>query len=134
MNMACHHIGILTRNPKTLISFYTQGLGFSEGETRILPADLTEKIFGLSSECMLTKLTSGNAVIEIFAPVNIDVTRRNMGTAGYNHWALQVKNKESFIRILEGRKVPVLKIDRAGRMVSFVKDPDGNLIEIYEVK
>jgi len=134
LSMDCHHIGILTRNPETLIPFYTQGLGFSEGETRTLPAELIEKIFGFSSECRLTKLSSGSAIIEIFVPVNRDVGSRSVRAGGFNHWALEVEDKEAFIRILDERRVPVLKIDYTGRMIYFIKDPDGNLIEIYEVK
>ncbi|MBN1222077.1 MAG: VOC family protein [Candidatus Aminicenantes bacterium] len=134
MHMACHHIGIFTRNPKRLIPFYTQGLGFSEGEMRVLPPDLMGKIFGLASECQLTKLSQDGAVIEVFSPVEYEVDDCSPRTSGYNHWGLEVEDKEAYVRILEERGVPVLKVDNRGRTIFFVKDPEGNLIEIYERK
>jgi len=134
MNMGCHHIGIFTENPGRLIQYYTQGLGFAEGESRILSPELTEAIFGIRAECQLTKLTQNSAVIEIFAPVNASLDVRSRKTAGYNHWALEVEDKEAYIRILEEREVSVTKIPHQGRLIYFVGDPEGNLIEIYESK
>jgi len=134
MVMDCHHIGILTRNPEKMISFYTRGLGFSQGETRILDSGLMEKIFGLSSECRMTKLTKSDAVVEVFSPVDINPDEYSQPVKGYNHWALEVGDKESYIRALDERQVPVLKIDHDGRKIYFLRDPEGNLIEIYERK
>ena len=134
MNMACHHIGIFTKNPEQMIQYYTQGLGFIEGETRVLSPDLTEKIFGVKDECRLTKLTQHQAVIEIFAPMHASLDEKRNRSAGINHWALEVEDKESYVRTLEERDVPVRKIDNKGRLIYFVSDPEGNLIEIYESK
>jgi len=134
MNMACHHIGIFAEDPQLLIRFYTQGLGFVEGETRILSPELTEKIFGIKDECQLTKLAQDQAVIEIFAPQHPSLGGHRNRSAGYNHWALEVEDKEAFVQILEERDVPVIKVDNQGRMVYFVSDPEDNLIEIYESK
>lgn len=134
MNLACHHIGIFTKDPQRLIPYYTQGLGFVEGETRILSADLTEQIFGIKDECRLTKLTQSSAVIELFTPLHSDLAHPGQRTAGYNHWALEVEDKEVYVRTLEERDIPVTKIDHQGRMIYFIRDPEGNLIEIYEPK
>ena len=132
MNMACHHIGIFAEDPQLLIRFYTQSLGFVEGDTRILSPELTEKIFGIRDECRLTKLKQDQAVIEIFAPLHPSLIEHRSRTAGYNHWALEVEDKEAFIQILEKRNVLVRKIDNQGRLIYFVSDPEENLIEIYE--
>lgn len=134
MNMGCHHIGIFSEDPERLIEFYSKGLGFIEGETRILSSDLTEQIFGVMDDCQLTKLTQDRAVIEIFAPVNSNLDKQGQKTAGINHWALEVEDKEAYVQILEERGVSVTKIHHQGRMIYFVCDPEGNLIEIYEPK
>jgi catechol 2,3-dioxygenase-like lactoylglutathione lyase family enzyme len=134
MNMACHHIGIFTRDPERLIQYYTQGLGFDEGETRILSPELMEQIFGIKDECQLTKLTQDHAVIEIFAPLHSDLIESSKRTAGYNHWALEVEDKEAYVQTLEERAVPVIRVDHQGRVIYFISDPEGNLIEIYEPK
>jgi catechol 2,3-dioxygenase-like lactoylglutathione lyase family enzyme len=134
MSINCHHIGIFTADPQRLIQYYTQGLGFVEGVARILSPDLTEKIFGIKDECRLTKLTQDQAVVEIFAPLHSPLDERSQRATGYNHWALEVEDKEAYVRVLEERDVPVTKIDNQGRMIYFISDPDGNLIEIYESK
>ncbi len=134
MSINCHHIGIFTAEPQRLIQYYTQGLGFVEGDARILSPDLTEKIFGIKDECRLTKLTQDQAVVEIFSPLHSPLDEQSQRATGYNHWALEVEDKEAYVRVLEERDVPVTKIDHQGRMIYFISDPDGNLIEIYESK
>jgi catechol 2,3-dioxygenase-like lactoylglutathione lyase family enzyme len=43
-----------------------------------------------------------------------------------------VADKELFVRELDKKGVPVLKLEGTGRFIYFVQDPEGNLIEIYE--
>jgi catechol 2,3-dioxygenase-like lactoylglutathione lyase family enzyme len=133
MNIFCHHFGILARNPKKLKEFYVKRLGFEEGETRLLPADLVNKIFSIPSPCYLTKLKRGAVVLEVFSLTDLQIHKRENATVGYNHWGLGVEDKERFVQDLKQESVPVLEIERSGRMIYFVKDPEGNLIEIYEV-
>ena len=134
MNIFCHHLGILAREPEKLKEFYTNDLGFEEGETRLLPADLVNRIFSIPSPCYLTKLKHGSLILEVFSLTDKETQKRNPVTVGYNHWGMGVEDKERYIEELKQKNVPVMEIERAGRMIYFVKDPEGNLIEIYEAK
>jgi catechol 2,3-dioxygenase-like lactoylglutathione lyase family enzyme len=134
MNMDCHHIGLFTKDPQRLIQYYTQKLGFVEGGARVLSPELTEQIFGIRDECRLIKLTQDQAAIEIFTPLHSDLVDSSPRTAGYNHWALEVEDKEAYVQLLEERDVPVTKIDHQGRKLYFISDPEGNRIELYEPK
>ncbi len=134
MNIFCHHFGILARNPGELKEFYIECLGFEEEETRLLPADLVNQIFRIPAPCYLTKLRRGSLIIEVFSLTDLQSHNRETTTAGYNHWGLGVEDKLRFIRDLKQKNVPVIEIEHSGRMIYFVKDPEGNLIEIYEVK
>jgi catechol 2,3-dioxygenase-like lactoylglutathione lyase family enzyme len=134
MNIFCHHFGILARDPEALKEFYTGYLGFEEGETRLLPADLVNQIFGIHSPCTLTKLTFGSLVLEIFVLTELQADKREPVTSGYNHWGMGVEDKEQFVRNLKQKNVPLIEIERSGRMIYFVKDPEENLIEIYEAR
>jgi catechol 2,3-dioxygenase-like lactoylglutathione lyase family enzyme len=134
MNVFCHHFGILAKNPERLKEFYIGHLGFEEGETRLLPADLVNQIFSISSSCYLTKLARGALVLEIFSLTDLSTQNRESVTVGYNHWGMGVEDKERFVRDLKQKNVPIMEIERSGRMIYFIKDPEGNLIEIYEVK
>jgi catechol 2,3-dioxygenase-like lactoylglutathione lyase family enzyme len=134
MNIFCHHFGILARNPNELKEFYIKCLGFEEGKTRLLPADLVDQIFSIPSPCYLTKLRRGSLVLEVFSLTDLQTHKRESATVGYNHWGMGVEDKEQFVHDLKQKSVPVLEIEHSGRMIYFLKDPEGNLIEIYEVK
>lgn len=128
----CHHLGVFTSNPQNLIKFYTEKLGFEEGETKLVSEDLMEKIFGIRSTCTLTKLRLGQSILEIITPQNLNLKRRESDISGYNHWALGVTDKNKFSQELRQKGVNILQVEREGRKIFFVEDPEGNLIEIYE--
>ncbi len=134
MNIFCHHFGILARNPEKLKDFYIKDLGFEEEETRLLPADLVNQIFGIPSPCTLTKLKFGSLVLEIFFLTERQTEKRAPVTSGYNHWGMGVEDKEQFVRDLKRKNIPLMEVERSGRVIYFVKDPEENLIEIYEVR
>ncbi|MGA1841740.1 MAG: VOC family protein [bacterium] len=129
-----YHIGIFTNNPKELTRFYTEKIGFQKEATKIIPETLMRDIFNISTPCKLTKLKYDRVVIEIISPQDYKLRKRESDITGYNHWSLGVEDKEFFCQELIKRDVPVLKIENKGRFVCFIKDPDGNLIEIYEAR
>jgi len=129
-----HHIGIMTSNPREMVAFYAEKLGFRVGATTRVPETLIMAIFGFSSPCSLTKLSYGRVIMEIISPDGDVLKGNNAPAAGYNHWGLGVKDAEEFCRQLLGRGVEVVRVQRNGRFVNFVEDPDGNLIEIYKAR
>jgi len=132
MGNMCHHVGIFTNNPRELIGFYTEKLGFEVEGEKTISEELLRGIFGLSSPCTLTKLRFGTVIIEILTPQNLELKKRPNDVKGYNHWSLGVQNKEAFTEELKKKGVPVLEFEKNGHFIYFVKDPEGNLIEIYE--
>jgi catechol 2,3-dioxygenase-like lactoylglutathione lyase family enzyme len=134
MQEECHHIGLFTRDPEKVFAFYTEKMGFEQIGTKIVSKDWMTKIFDVPAECRLSKLRLGSAIIEIFVPQNGGEmpTQPSSPVSGYNHWALAVRDKTAFVRELEKKGVPVLRLEGTGRFITFVKDPEGNLIEIYQ--
>jgi catechol 2,3-dioxygenase-like lactoylglutathione lyase family enzyme len=134
MNGECHHIGLFSRDPNGLVSFYVEKMGFQQLGTKTISEDWMTRIFGLQASCQLIKLRLGSAILEIFAPSPgaENVGSRITAFEGYNHWALGVNDKESFVHDLEARGVPLVKLQATERFIYFVKDPEGNLIEIYQ--
>ncbi len=131
MKQSCNHIGLLTENPGALVRFYTETLGFVEGETREIPQYLMEQVFGLPSACLMTKLHLGDIVLEIFSAKENKVMPKPAQSKGYNHWGLKVENKERFAEEARQKGADVLEVPYKGRKVFFIKDPEGNLIEIF---
>ena len=128
----CHHIGLFGQDPESLVSFYVEKLGFEHEGSKIISADWMDKIFGIPDACRLIKLVLGSAVVEIFVPQSGGSVCRTASSRGYNHWGLGVGNKETYVSRLEKKGVPLLKLEGTGKTIYFVKDPEGNLIEIYE--
>lgn len=130
----CNHIGLGTNNPQKLIKFYTEKLGFKEGKAKLLSKDLMRRIFGISSSGRLTKLRLDRITLEIISPQNLKMKKRDNDISGYNHWGLGVKEKEKFCKHLKEKGVPIVEIESKGKTLHFVKDPEGNLVEIYETQ
>jgi catechol 2,3-dioxygenase-like lactoylglutathione lyase family enzyme len=126
------HLGLISNSPADLIRFYTGKLGFTEGESRTIPRELVRSLFGLPAECRMTKLHLGELTLEVFVPQGVDLSPRTDALAGYNHFGLWVEDKERFCAELAGQGVDVIKAAYKDRFVYFVKDPDGNRIEIFE--
>ncbi len=126
------HLGLISDDPTALIRFYTEKLGFSEGENRTIPSDLVHEIFGLPVECRMTKLHRGEMILEVFSPLGLEIEPRADTQAGYNHFGLWVEDKKQFCRQLAEQGVEVIETPYKDRFVYFVKDPDGNRIEIFE--
>jgi len=126
----CDHIGILTKDRRRLERFYVEKLKFKRERRDTLPKSLMKAIFGIESECELSRLVSGEVKIEIFEPGSTQAKKRAQKVAGYNHWGYCVGDREKFVQVLKRRGVRTIEVKRDVRTVYFVVDPDGNRIEI----
>ena len=132
MSERCHHIGLFAVQPDRLIDFYIKKLGFVRESGKEVPRILMHQVFDINSSCQLTKLRRGNAVLEIFSYPHPHQERSWDRNFSYNHWGLGVDDKEAFCLEVENKGVSLLKIDMNGRPIIFIKDPEGNLIEVYQ--
>jgi len=131
---ACDHIGIFTDHYQRLVNFYIQKLGFVKEKEERLSKSLMQSVFGVASEGNFSRLVSGDVRIEIFSLVKSSLLKRSNRTLGYNHWALCVTDTKKFLSGLTRKGVKIISIKRNDHFVFFVKDPDGNRIEIKECK
>ncbi|MGB9721779.1 MAG: VOC family protein [bacterium] len=123
------HIGIWTTNAESLIKFYTRVLGFKFLSSQRLEDYLVKKIFDVNTSCCFYRLKSPNLIIEIFEP-HKKKNRKMKTTPGYHHFGLVVKNREVFIKYARSKKAKIIKVKRNGHFVYFIKDTDGNMIEL----
>ena len=80
----------------------------------------------------MLKLHRGDITLEVFSSQDIKLTPRADTQIGYNHFGLWVEDKKQFCRQLANQGVEVIEAPYKDRFVFFVKDPDGNRIEIFE--
>lgn len=128
-----NHIGIFTGHHKRLLDFYLPVLGFKKEYQTILPKEVMYPIFGIPYECHMVKIIGGGIALEIFWLDDYKLKSEGRWMSGYNHFGLEVKDRDRFIKRLKTRfKAKIIKVDRGGRFVYFIRDPDGNLIEVKE--
>lgn len=126
------HLGLFALDAKKIINFYTGKLGFTAEEERKVPESIMSSVFGLDSDCLMVKLRLEGIVLEIFSPDNTALVPRIKQSAGYNHWGITVADKVEYCRRLADNGVEIIKTAYKERFVYFIKDPEGNLIEVFE--
>ena len=132
MTYTCNHIGLFSFQPEELTAFYVDKLGFEQGESRFLSKDLISLIFTVPANGRMTKLFFGEITLEVFSLEGGGLKSRTVDTSGYNHWGLTVEDKEKFCAEAEERGAEVIKVAVKDRFIYFIKDPEGNLIEVFE--
>ena len=132
MEERIHHVGLFARNQEDLIDFYTQKLGFTLLGEKVVEADHMASIFGVRQDCPVAKLRRQDVILEIFAYGGLDDLPAGSASPGVNHCGLAVDAKDSFLTGIREEDIDVFPVDFNGRVIHFIRDPEGNLIELYE--
>ena len=126
--MKLHHAAVVCASRENADRFYGDILGLETIKTQTLGADLSEEIFGISSECEMVLYGRGDLAFEVFIPPEMPETHRN-----YRHLCLAVKDRKTFMDRCRAVGLAVKKIPKGETFVVFVEDFDRNLFEIKEV-
>lgn len=115
---ATHHIAIFSGNVSALVRFYTETLG--------LP--ITRRWDDLG----IVFVNVGSTLIE-FVP-NPGHAPHPDGMNGFDHLALQVEDVDAAFAALRAAGVTVESEPRNFKQlrIAFIRDPDGNLIELVQ--
>ncbi len=126
------HIGLWTDDALRLIKFYKNKLGFKVMSSQRLAKEIIKKIFGFNTSCCFYRLQTEGLRLEIFEPQNKSSTDKQKFVSGIHHFGLVVDDSETVIKNASRQKIKIIKIRRDGHFVYFMKDPDGNMIEIRQ--
>jgi len=138
-----HHTAISTPDLERSVRFYRDVLGFQEIFTSgwNQGAETADKITGLrDSSARLVMLKAGNACIEIFQYANPQARpgdpNRPACDHGITHLCLDVGDIESEYERLNkaGMVFHCPPQDMGGVSATYGRDPDGNIVELLEVK
>jgi len=133
----CDHLGFFTNDADRLVDFYRDAFGFAVEKEDILPSSVVRQIFGISASCRFIKLAAGGhflspVKLELFQPLARKLGRRRNGLVGCNHWGLRVGDRMEFVRAFRKQGISVIEARRGKHSVYFVRDPDGNRIELRD--
>ena len=138
-----HHTAISTGDLQRSLAFYCDLLGFEKVFEGGWPAgvEVADDITGLSgSSAQLAMLRAGNAYIELFqyaspapSPGN---PNRPVCDHGITHICLDVTDVDAeYQRLLEaGMRFHCPPQDLGGSRVTYGRDPDGNVVELQEIR
>lgn len=121
-----HHVGIRVRDLGTARTFYEQlGFRFLAGPVGREPVAIVEHPSGVNINLIL------NASNASESNILMDVPEKH---TGYTHMALEVGDLDAVQRVLEERGIPLsggpVSLPGGTRFL-FVRDPDGNVIELH---
>lgn len=126
----CDHIGIFTANAEQLEDFYIRALDFEFAGENILASSVVSSVFGVGSDCRFIKLHKDGFVLEIFEPLSLQLHEKVASQVGVNHWGYCAAQRATLIDRLRRENFPIIEMEKNGRLIYFLVDPDGNRIEI----
>lgn len=120
MAVALHHIAIIVSS-RASVTFYEK-LGFSVTET--IKRERDEIVF----------MQGAGTVLEVFVDPTHPARLSNPEANGLRHIALQFDDIETEVQTLraKGYDVEPVRTDWHGKKFTFVKDPDGQPVELHE--
>lgn len=121
-------LGIVTRNPDAMLTFYRDVLGLEFQAEMPMPGGGS-----------MLRLLCGDSLIKIVTPADLSDTDAApggiAGATGYRYWTISVANLDAITEqcAAAGRSVfiPPREI-RPGVRIAIVDDPDGNWVEFLE--
>lgn len=138
-----HHTAISTGDMERALRFYRDLLGFTEvfSSTWDIGTEAVDRIVGLNdSSARVVMLRAGNACVELFQyatprpkPGDAD---RPVCDHGITHLCLQVSDIDAEYARLKaaGMRFHCPPQETSGLRVTYGRDPDGNVVELLEVK
>ena len=121
-----HHIAIICSNYQVSKSFYTKILGF-----KILNEHFRQDRKSYKLDLAINELYQ----IELFSFPNPPKRASYPEACGLRHFALEVNNLDKVLKHLNSCNVPYEKIRKdefTNKRFTFISDPDGLPIELYE--
>jgi catechol 2,3-dioxygenase-like lactoylglutathione lyase family enzyme len=143
MILGIHHTAISTSNIERSLQFYRDLLGFKEvfSSKWDIGTETTDKIVGLKdSSARVVMLRAGNACVELFQYATPEPKPGNMNRPvcdhGITHLCLQVADIDAEYTRLKaaGMRFHCPPQDVGGLRATYGRDPDGNVVELLEVK
>jgi len=123
-------LGIITKDPEPMLAFYRDLLGFNVDGEMPMPGGGTMYRL-LCGTSMIKIIVNGKEPEAAAAPGGIQ------GATGYRYWTISIDNLEEAVKACgdAGHKVimPVTEL-RPGIRIAFLGDPDGNWVELLELK
>ena len=119
------HVAVTCSSEKTADRFYKNLLGLEKTGPKILPASLSMAIFNVNSELLVINYLGESVHIEVFITGLAADRKRQI-----EHVCLKVDDLQSFAKKCDELDLEISRIPKGDRILTFLRDYDGNLFEI----
>lgn len=125
--MKLSHVALVCSSEKRADAFYQGVLELKKIKSFLLSRELAKKIFKTDRECQVLVYGNSRFAVEVF------LASPALGReTGFEHVCIEVTNVEEFVKRCEALQVEVNRIPKGDRLLTFVRDYDGNIFEIKE--
>ena len=123
--MQIKHVALACTSESKADTFYANLLGLTKSEAKVLPQELARAIFNLDIEPVMINYRDEQVHFEIFiAPSDGEKSQK------IEHTCLEVDDLDGFLKKCSQLNINVSRIPKGDKMLTFVRDFDGNLFEI----
>jgi len=123
--MHLKHVALVAGSEEKADIFYSNLLGLNKSEPKTLPLELSKAIFNLDAELVIINYLNEDLHFEIF------ITDRSKDSSRQiEHLCLEVDDLSVFLNKCDSLGVEVVRIPKGDKMLTFIRDFNGNLFEI----
>jgi catechol 2,3-dioxygenase-like lactoylglutathione lyase family enzyme len=126
--MKLSHVALICSSEQRAKDFYEGILNLRRIKSFVLSRELARQIFEIDGECPVLVYGDSRFTVEVFLTTPV-VSREN----SFEHICIEVKNVEEFVKTCEAMHVEVNRVPKGDRLLTFVKDYDGNRFEVKEL-
>jgi catechol 2,3-dioxygenase-like lactoylglutathione lyase family enzyme len=125
--MQLNHTGIINHSEVSALRFYQDFLGFKKVKESIVPLELSEQLFSVSSEINVIVLEKDGIKLEVFICPDCKQPSPDL-----RHIGLLVDDLSSVVEKARKANVEVIIGKTHEKTVYFLRDFSGNLIEVKQ--
>jgi methylmalonyl-CoA/ethylmalonyl-CoA epimerase len=123
--MVLSHIGIVNRSEEEAVRFYAGFLGLEKTREFLVSAKLSSQLFSVSREIKVLVFEKEGTKVEVFI-----CPECRLPSPDFSHFGLLVDDLEAIPGKARGSGVELIEGKSGEKVVHFLKDFSGNLIEI----
>lgn len=136
-NPQAHHVGLTVSSLDRALEFYRDALGFPVLDRFEVSGEAFAEVTSVDGAAgSFIHLDAGDVRLELveYDPVGAERTRSDINQPGATHLALAVEDADAAFEALPEsvEHVGGPRTTDSGTRLGFVRDPDGNLVELLE--
>lgn len=122
------HTGLVCSSEGKADRFYQEVLGLEKLNTKTLPAELSQSLFGQDVDLPMINYANDQLHFEVFISAKKDIVENQIG-----HTCIAVAGRDDLVKRCKSANLEVVEVPKGESMLVFIRDFDGNLFEVKAV-